>query len=110
MASSRIFGSSGAVGTIGCLFRPTSSDDAMTSLSAAATQIAAELGPPFTARSRYAYTVPSDGGAAVRVLDAAIFSSPSPSLNSAYLAISQVAPDREQQLTELGYFGAPFAL
>jgi N-6 DNA Methylase len=82
----------------------------MTSLSAAASQIAAELGPPFTARSRYAYTVPSEGGAAVRVLDAGIFSSPSPSLNSAYLAVSESGPDREQQLSEIGYFGAPFAL
>jgi hypothetical protein len=83
---------------------------AMSSLTAAATQIAAELGPPFTVRTNYRFTVPGEGGAGVRTLDAAIFSSPSPSLNSAYLAVARGDEDRERQMTQLGYFGAPFAL
>jgi hypothetical protein len=81
----------------------------MPTLPSLATEIAADLGPPFTAREDYAYTLPTPDGAELRRVTGAVFSSPSPSLNTAFLAISEHDGHPEDQLTELGYFGAPFA-
>ena len=82
----------------------------MSSLSEIAAQIASELGPPFAIRTQYPFTIPSADGADVRTLEAGVFSSPSPSLNSAYLALAQAESDTDRQLSDIGYFGAPFAL
>jgi hypothetical protein len=81
-------------------------------LSRLADELVDELGPPHSARHDYSYPVfASDGSVTVRQLDAAVFTTPSPSVATALCALTtsngQGGADR---LAELGYFGGPLAI
>lgn len=80
----------------------------MADLAHIAEQISAEMGPTYTWRAPYAFPVPANGGLTLHSLEAAVFSSPVPSLHSAFLALTTAA--RDASFGEIGYFGSPLAL
>ena len=81
-------------------------------LSHIANELVDELGPPHAVRHNYAYPIfPRDGSVVVRTLDAAVFTSPSPSVGTALCALTTTdAGNRSQRLDEVGYFGGPLAI
>lgn len=77
-----------------------------------AEDLAETLGPPHRARQDYAFPVFDDsGGVTVRHVDAAVFTTPSPSVSTALCALTATNGRSEQDvLQELGYFGSPLAV
>jgi hypothetical protein len=77
-----------------------------------ATQLVSELGPPHSVQQDYAYPIfPADGSVQVRKLDAAVFTSPSPSVGTALCALAATnGLSISERLNEIGYFGGPLAI
>lgn len=81
-------------------------------LTRIAHELVDELGPPHSAQQAYSYPVfASDGSVDVRSVDAAVFTTPSPSVSTALCAlVSTNGTDARERLNELGYFGSPLAV
>ena len=81
-------------------------------LSRLADELVDELGPPHSAQRDYRFPIfQGDGSLAVRSVDAAVFTTPSPSVSTALCALASTnGLGTNERLEELGYFGSPLAV